>query len=428
MHLCPIQSAFNLHLAVFMVKFDKFVLPNGLIVLVNEDHSTPLAAMSLLYKVGSRNENEDKTGFAHLFEHLMFGGSLHIDSYDEPLQRVGGDNNAFTSNDITNYYLTLPAENLETGFWLESDRLLGLKFSQHSLDVQKNVVIEEFRQRYLNQPYGDAWLLLRPEAYKVHPYKWPTIGKDTLHIQNATLDDVKRFFYGFYAPNNAILSVSGDVTTEQVKSLCAKYFEPIESRSLIDSRIQQEPEQTAERVVEVRKNVPYDALYMVYHMPGRISKNFYCFDIISDLLSNGRSSRLYQNLVKEKQLFSDVHAYISSDMDPGLFIFSGKLMKNVSMKQAENAIQEEIAKICKGEFSEEELQKVKNKYEANILFANVNIMNKAMNLCYFEMLGDASFIVTELNQYLSVGRNEIVSQANAAFVPQNCTKLYYYAE
>ncbi|NJO69352.1 MAG: insulinase family protein, partial [Bacteroidetes bacterium] len=237
-----------------MVKFEKFVLPNGLVVIVNEDHSTPLAALSLLYKVGSRNEDENRTGFAHLFEHLMFGGSIHIDSFDEPLQRVGGDNNAFTSNDITNYYLTVPAENLETGFWLESDRMLGLKFSQSSLDIQKNVVCEEFRQRYLNQPYGDAWLHLRPAAYKVHPYKWPTIGKDISHIQEATLNDVENFFYGFYAPNNAVLSVSGDVTTDQIKSLCSQYFEPIESRKLIQTDILKEPVQTSERIIELRKN------------------------------------------------------------------------------------------------------------------------------------------------------------------------------
>jgi predicted Zn-dependent peptidase len=411
-----------------MINFEKFVLPNGLVVLVNEDHSTPLAAMSLLYKVGSRNEKENKTGFAHLFEHLMFGGSLNIDSFDEPLQKVGGDNNAFTSSDITNYYLTVPAENLVTGFWLESDRMLGLRFSQKSLDVQKNVVCEEFRQRYLNQPYGDAWLLLRPEAYKVHPYKWPTIGKDISHIQDATLSDVKKFFYGFYAPNNAILSVSGDVTVSQIKSLCATYFEPIESRKLINSKIQAEPPQTAERVVEVRKNVPYDALYMVYHMPSRSDRSFYCFDIISDLLSNGRSSRLYQTLVKEKQLFSDIHAYITSDVDPGLFVFSGKLMKNISMKQAEDAIGEEVEKIKNNEFTDEELQKVKNKYEANIQFGNVNIMNKAMNLCYFEMLGDASLINAELQSYMMTGRSDISSLAKTAFVPENCTKLYYYAE
>ena len=411
-----------------MVNFEKFVLPNGLVVIVNEDHSTPLAAMSLLYKVGSRNENESRTGFAHLFEHLMFGGSLHIEAFDEPLQNVGGDNNAFTSNDITNYYLTVPAENLETGFWLESDRLLGLKFSQKSLDVQKNVVCEEFRQRYLNQPYGDAWLLLRPEAYKVHPYKWPTIGKDITHIQDATLSDVKKFFYGFYAPNNAILSVSGDVTVDQIYALCNKYFAPIESRALINSKILPEPEQTSERIVEVRKNVPYDALYMVYHMPARIHPGFYVFDIISDLLSNGRSSRLYQHLVKEKQLFSDINAYITSDLDPGLFVFSGKLMKNVSMKQAEDAIREEVEKIKNNEFADEELQKVKNKYEANIQFANVNIMNKAMNLCYYEMLGNASLLNSEIDKYMATGRKEIAELAKKTFVPENCTKLYYYAE
>ncbi len=411
-----------------MVRFEKFILSNGLVVIVNEDHSTPLAAMSLLYKVGSRNEKENKTGFAHLFEHLMFGGSLNVSSFDEALQRVGGDNNAFTSNDITNYYLTVPAENLETGFWLESDRLMGLKFSQKSLDVQKNVVIEEFRQRYLNQPYGDSWLHLRPEAYKVHPYKWPTIGKDISHIQDATLKDVKKFFNNFYAPNNAILAVSGDVTLDLVKQLCAKYFEPIERRALDNAIIYAEPAQTQGRTLEVRKNVPFDAIYLVYHMSGRKDKDFYSFDIISDLLSSGRSSRLYQKLVKEKQMFSDVHAYITSDFDPGLFVFSGKLMKNISMKQAEDAIMEEVEKLKNGDFSNEEIEKVKNKYEANMQFANVNIMNKAMNLCYFEMLGNASLINSEIDNYMSVERDGIISLAKKAFVPENCTKLYYYAE
>jgi predicted Zn-dependent peptidase len=358
----------------------------------------------------------------------MFGGSLHIESFDEPLQNVGGDNNAYTSNDITNYYLTVPAENLETGFWLESDRLAGLKFSQKALDVQKNVVCEEFRQRYLNQPYGDAWLLLRPEAYKVHPYKWPTIGKDISHIQDATLGDVKKFFYGFYAPNNAILSVSGDVTVDQIYGMCNKYFAPIESRVLLNPQILKEPEQTSERVIEVRKNVPYDALYMVYHMSERSGPGFFSFDIISDLLSNGRSSRLYQRLVKDKQLFSDINAYITSDHDPGLFVFSGKLMKNISMKQAEDAILEEVDKIKNNEFSDEELLKVRNKYEANIQFANVNIMNKAMNLCYYEMLGNASMLNSEIDKFMAVDRKEITTQAKAIFVPENCTKLYYYAE
>ncbi len=411
-----------------MVKYEKFKLPNGLIVIVNEDYSTPLAAMSLLYKVGSRNESEEKTGFAHLFEHLMFGGSVNIDSYDEPLQRVGGDNNAFTSNDITNYYLSLPTENLETGFWLESDRMLSLNFSQKSLDTQKSVVIEEFRQRYLNQPYGDAWLYLRPEAYKVHPYKWPTIGKDISHIENANLEDVKDFFYGYYAPNNAILSVSGDVTVAQVAALCQKYFAPIEKRDLIVRDILQEPVQTSERIIEVRKRVPYDALYMAFHMPGRLNKAYHCFDIISDLLSGGRSSRLYQKLVKEKQLFSDINAYITGDLDPGLFVFSGKIMKNIPVQEAELAILEELEHIKNGLFDDEELQKVKNKYEANVEFGNVNVLNKALNLCYFEMIGDAGLINTDIFQYTSISRDEISKQAKRVFKPENCTKLYYYAE
>lgn len=411
-----------------MVKYERFELPNGLVVIVNEDHTTPLAALSLLYKVGSRNENESRTGFAHLFEHLMFGGSKNIPSYDEPLQRVGGDNNAFTSNDLTNYYLTLPSENLETGFWLESDRMLELDFSQKSLDVQKNVVSEEFRQRYLNQPYGDVWLLLRPEAYKVHPYKWPTIGKDISHIENASLSDVKDFFYRFYAPNNAVLSVSGDVSLQEVKRLCDKYFSPIEKRNVEGAIIPSEPGQTSERVMEVKRKVPFDAIYMAYHMPSRLEKGYYAFDMISDLLSNGRSSRLYYKLVKEKRLFSDINAYITGDFDPGLFVISGKLMKNVSFKEAEEAIGTEISEIIEGNVSPQELEKIQNKYESNFIFSNVNILNKALNLCYFDMLGNVELINSEIDRYASISLQDIKETARTFLKPSNCTKLYYYSE
>src|SRR3954465_12587241 len=303
-----------------MVKFNRFTLDNGLRVIVHEDSSTPLACINILYNVGARDENPEQTGFAHLFEHLMFGGSINIDSYDEPLQLVGGENNAFTTNDINNYYLTLPSENLETGFWLESDRMLSLAFSDKSLEVQRSVVIEEFKQRYLNQPYGDVWLLLRPMVYKVHPYKWDTIGKEISHIENAKMDDVKNFFKRFYCPNNAIMVVAGNIDLEEVKQLSEKWFGPIPKGPENKRNLPVEPAQTEARSLTVERDVPVDAIYKTYHMCSRYDKEYYAVDLISDILSRGNSSRLHNALIKEKQLFGDIHAYVMGDFDKGLFV------------------------------------------------------------------------------------------------------------
>ncbi len=408
-----------------MINIQKQTLANGLRIIAHVDKSTPLAAVNILYNVGAKNEQPNKTGFAHLFEHLMFGGSKNIPSFDSPLQMVGGDNNAWTNSDITNYYLTLPAANIETGFWLESDRMLELDFSEKNLDIQRKVVIEEFKQRYLNQPYGDIPLLLSPLAYKVHPYRWPTIGKDISHIENATLDDVKSFFYSHYAPNNAVMCVAGNIDPDKVFTLAEKWFGDIPKRNIAQSNIAMEPEQTEERHLEVERNVPADMIYKVFHIGGRMDNDFYTVDLLSDILSNGPSSRLIQSLVKEQQLFSEVNAYISGDHHPGLFTITGRLLPDTKMKKAELAIQKEIDKICNHAVADYELQKVKNKVESTLVFSEINFLNKAMNLASFELLGQAENINHEVEKYRLVTAQNLQDSAQQTFQPSNCSTLYY---
>ncbi|MBI5217607.1 MAG: insulinase family protein [Bacteroidia bacterium] len=411
-----------------MIKFDRFTLKNGLRVIVHKDNTTPIVAFNLLYDVGAKDEHPDRTGFAHLFEHLMFGGSVNVPVFDKPLQMVGGENNAFTTNDITNYYITLPKENLETAFWIESDRMLSLAFSKKKLDVQRNVVVEEFKQRYLNQPYGDVWQLLRPLAYKKHPYQWSTIGKEISHIQKASMEDVKRFFYNHYAPDNAILVVAGNITTAEIKKLAEKWFGPIEKRNVKKRKLPKEPVQKKERKLTVKRDVPFDSIFKVYHMCSRLDNAYHATDLISDLLSGGRSSRLYVSIVQEQKLFSEIEGYILGSNDPGLFVISGKLIKGVKMKNAEAAINAEIEKLKLGLLKKQELEKVKNKIEANIVLSEMNVMNKAMNLAYFESLGDADNINSEIKKYRKVTLKDIIKEANKIFTRQNCSTLYYYAK
>lgn len=409
-----------------MISFDKFQLKNGLKVIVNQDTSTPLVAMNILYSVGARDEDESKTGFAHLFEHLMFGGSIHIPNYDEPLQIAGGENNAFTNNDFTNYYLTLPKQNLETAFWLESDRMLSLAFSEKSLEVQRSVVIEEFKQRYLNQPYGDVWLNLRPLAYKVHPYKWNTIGKDISHIENATIDDVKDFFKKHYHPKNAILVLSGNVTTEEVKKLSEKWFEPITSPdSELPTQYSQEPVQKEKRTQTIEANVPAARIYKVFHCCSRTDKEFYATDILSDVLSRGKSSRLYNSLVKEQQLFTDINAYLTGDLDKSLIVFDGRIINGIDMATAEKAIDTEIEKIKNERISQRELAKSKQQLEASMLFSDMNIANRALNLAYYEMLGDAAQINQQVTNYNSVSDAQVQKVANDVLREENSSVVYY---
>ena len=407
------------------IDFDQFKLKNGLMVIVHKDTSSPLACLNIMYDVGSRDENPDRTGFAHLFEHLMFGGSANIPSYDSPLQVAGGSNNAFTSTDITNYYITLPTENLETAFWLESDRMLNLAFTTKSLEVQRNVVIEEFRQRYLNQPYGDAWLLMRPMAYEVHPYQWATIGKEEKHIEEASMEEVKAFFQKHYRPKNAVMVVAGNVTTEEVKKLADKWFEPIEKGEKPERKLPKEPKQTKARKTVAERDVPLDAVYVSFHMCGKNDADYPTWDLISDILSGGESSRLTQRLVKEKRMFTTVNAFGMGERDPSLFTVAGYISQDKTIEEAEAAIWEEIEILQSELVGKKELEKVKNQVEANHEFAEMNLLNKAIGLAYHHLLGDAASINHEIEKYRAVKREDIKRVAREYLQRSNSSTLIY---
>ena len=407
------------------MKINKLTLSNGLRLVHYEDLSTQMVALNIVYDVGARDEDPEHTGFAHLFEHLMFGGSKHIPDYDTPLQLAGGENNAWTNNDITNYYLTVPKPNVETAFWLESDRMLELAFSEQSLEVQRGVVMEEFKQRCLNQPYGDVGHLLRPLAYQVHPYRWPTIGKDLSHIEQATLEEVKSFFYRFYAPNNAVLAVTGNISWDETVCLTEKWFSSIPRRDVPIRHLPQEPVQTEEHRLTVERNVPLDALFMVYHMCGREDADYYAFDILSDILSNGRSSRLTRQLVQEQKVFSSIDAYISGTRHPGLLHISGKPATGVSLEQAEHAVRKELEELQQSLIGEQELEKVKNKFEATQIFGNINYLNVATNLAWYELTGQAEDIDLEVERYRSVTAEQLRTVARQTFRADNSTVLYY---
>ena len=408
-----------------MIQYNKFVLNNGLRVLVHEDHSTPMAVVNVMYDVGARDENPAQTGFAHLFEHLMFGGSINIPDYDEPLQRAGGENNAYTTNDLTNYYCQLPAQNIETAFWLESDRMLSLAFGKKSLDVQRKVVCEEFKEHYINKPYGDVSHKLRALAYTTHPYRWMTIGKELSHVENAQLDDVKNFFYKHYRPTNAILVVSGNVKTDDIKTLSEKWFGPIESGEKYIRNIPQEPVQTQARRLVVKANVPLDAFYKCWHIASRLHNDYYTADLITEVLGGGGSSRLFQALVKEKQLFSNIDCSHSGSADAGLLTIEGKLVKGIKMEDAEKAIENELQKIKTDAVSVAELQKVKNKTESIIAFEDMTIMNRAASLANYELLGDASLMNTELDKYNAVTVEDILRYSNEVLVESNSNTMWY---
>lgn len=411
-----------------MITVNRHTLPNGLRIVHSEMESTQMVALNVLYNVGARDEHPEHTGFAHLFEHLMFGGSVNIPDYDTHVQNAGGENNAWTNNDITNYYITLPRQNVETGFWLESDRMLSLDFNEKSLEVQRQVVIEEFKQRNLNQPYGDVGHLVRGMAYKKHYYQWPTIGKETSHIANATLDEVKDFFFRFYAPDNAILAVTGNISFEDTVALAEKWFGPIPRRNVTTRNLPKEPVQTEERRQAVERNVPVDALYMVFHKCDRLHPDYYSFDMLSDLLSSGRSCRFIQHLVLEKQIFSNIDAYISGSIDEGLFHITGKPSPGISLEEAEEAVWEELEALKTIEIDSYELEKVKNRYESEQIFNNLNYLNVATNLAFFELIGQAEDINYEVEKYRSVTSERIREVARKAFVRENCSVLYYKAK
>ncbi len=408
-----------------MIKYNSFTLDNGLRVFVHEDKNTPLAVLNILYDVGSRDENPDKTGFAHLFEHLMFGGSKNIPNYDEPLQRVGGENNAFTSPDVTNYYVTLPAKNIETAFWLESDRMKSLSFDPKVLEVQRSVVIEEFKQRYLNQPYGDLWLKLRPVVYEKHPYQWATIGKEISHIEDATMDDVKDFFYTHYRPNNACLVVAGNVDTEEVKKMTIKWFGDIPAGEKKERKLPKEPKQTAAKFLEIVSDVPVDALYKAYHMPAKTDPDYYAADLVSDILGRGKSSRLHQKLVKDEPIFSTLSAYVTGSLDPGLLMISGQVSEGITIENADLAVKGVIKEFLAEDLTNLEIEKVKNQAVSSIVYAEVDLLNRAMGIAFGAVMGKPDLVNEETELIKSVSKKDIQEAANNILTPENCTTVYY---
>ncbi len=408
-----------------MIRFEKFTLENGLRVLVHEDNSTPMAVVNVLYDVGAKDEHPEKTGFAHLFEHLMFGGSINIPVYDEPLQVAGGENNAYTTNDLTNYYCQLPAENIETAFWLESDRMLSLAFGKKSLEVQRKVVCEEFKEHYINKPYGDVWHKLRALVYTTHPYKWMTIGASLKHVEDATLADVKAFFKKHYNPSNAILTVAGNVETAKVKELAEKWFGTIPAGEKYNRNLPAEPKQTAARTLEVKADVPLDALYKCWHIYPRTDDRYYTADLITDILSGGGSSRLYQSLVKEQQLFSNIDCYHMGSTDAGLLVIEGKLVKGIDIKKAEAAINDELKKLQATGVTVTELEKVKNKTESALAFEDMSVMNRASSIAMYELLGDADLMNSELEKYRAVTAENLLAETRIIFDENNCSTMYY---
>jgi predicted Zn-dependent peptidase len=386
-----------------------------------------MVAVNVVYNVGSKYEEPDKTGFAHLFEHLMFGGSINIPDFDDHIQDAGGENNAFTNTDLTNFYEVLPAENIETALWLESDRMLQLRFSKKSLDTQKKVVIEEFKETCLNEPYGDMWHHLSRLCYKVHPYQWPTIGKDMSHIAEATLDQVKTFFYHYYRPDNAVLVLAGNIDVKKGIQLVEKWFGSIPAGHYTKPNYLYEPPQIEFRQDILRQDVPHDAVYQGYHMAGRMDDGFYACDLLSDVLANGRSSRFYQRLYKEQELFSTIDAFISGTVDPGLFIIEGKTMPGISMEKAKKAIKLELDMLKNDLISEQELSKLKNSVESSLLYSEVSVLNKAISLAYFEVLGDADMINIEAERYHNVTAEDIRNAAQQVFREENCSEVLYEA-
>lgn len=408
-----------------MIKINKHTLSNGLRIVHTEIKSTQMVALNLLYDVGARDENEHHTGFAHLFEHLMFGGSKNVVSFDEPLQMAGGENNAWTSNDVTNFYITIPKQNVETAFWLESDRMLSLSFDTTSLETQRSVVIEEFKQRCLNQPYGDVYHLVRDLAFTQHPYKWPTIGKQVSHIEEATMAQVKDFFYRFYAPNNAVLAVTGNISFEEVLQLAQKWFGPIPKREIVSRQLPQEPLQRLKRTLEVERNVPVDLIYLGFHMCDRLHPDYYAYDMLSDILARGSSSRLIQRLIKEQQLFTGADANIWGSRDKGMIQMLGQLSPGVSMEQAEEALWHELSLLSRELVDTYEIEKVKNNFESTHVFEHMNYQSIAASLAFWELLGDVEGINTEVETYRKVTREQLQRIAKETFTPSKANLLYY---
>ncbi len=408
-----------------MFDYQRFFLDNGLEVLVHEDSSSKIAVFNLLYKVGSRFEQPGKTGLAHFFEHLMFGSSAHVPEFDRELERVGGSCNAFTSPDITNYYMTLPSSNLETAFWLESDRMGHLSLTEKTIETQRKVVLEEYKQRYLTPPYGDVWHHLRKLAYTTHPYRWPTIGENLGDIEGYTRDMIWEFYQEHYHPGNAILVVAGDVTQKEVARLAQKWFGPIPSRSRKFSQIASEPTQAEKRNLTIQAKVPTDALYKAYKMPAKGTEGYLEADLLSDLLGGGKSSPLEQQLVKNGKIFASVGAYITGSVDPGLLVFSGKMEQGVGAMEAEAALDALLKEFTQKEISDSSLQKIKNQSEAMKTFESIQLLNRAMNLAYYAHLGDPALYWQEFEQKASCEAVQLSSWAKRLLQEDQASVLYY---
>lgn len=408
-----------------MIGYEAFTLDNGLRVIVHEDRSVEIAVLNILYDVGSRDERADKTGFAHLFEHLMFGGSMNIPNYDEPLQRVGGENNAFTNTDVTNYFLTVPAANIETGFWLESDRMLSLSFDPEVLETQRKVVIEEFKQNYLNQPYGDVWLKLRPLVYEVHPYQWATIGKDISHIANASMQEVKDFFYRYYVPNNAIMVVAGKVTSGQVRKLAEKWFGPIPAGSTPRRSLAPEPVQRKRKFTSYGAPVPADAFYEAFHMPGRFDDDYHTAELLSDAMGSGQSSRLYQRLVKESELFTSISSHTAGTVDPGMLVINGRIRPGIALEDAHAAVDQLVSEVADQGITPQELEKVKVQAESSLEFGEVEVLNRAISLAFATLSGDTSYVNRERERIEGITIDDIRRVAHDVLREGNASVMYY---
>lgn len=408
-----------------MINYHRRVLSNGLTLLLHQDSSTPLVAINTIYRVGAKDENPEKTGFAHLFEHLMFGGTTEVPDYDAPIQMCSGENNAFTNNDYTNYYIVLPKDNLEVALYIEADRMVNLNINSRSLALQQKVVEEEYKERYVNRPYGDLWSLIRPMVYKKHPYRWSTIGSDIAHVRDASLDDVKLFYDRFYTPQNAILAIAGDLDIDATVEVVERIYGSIKKGEIIEKLPITEPQQSEKRELDVVRDVPSSMVYIVYHMGNRVSREFAICDIISDLLSGGSSSRMYQNLIKNERAFSAVNAYITGDVEEGMFIVCGTLLPETLIERAEELLLSQLEPIIEGNIDDYELEKVKNKFEVNTIFGELNVMNKAMNLCYYEMIGDITLINREIDNFRSITKEEISTAAKRIFRAENSSILRY---
>lgn len=409
----------------------RHTLANGLRIVHHEDTTTQMVAVNLLYNVGARNEDAEHTGYAHLLEHLMFEGSVNIPNYDIHVQLAGGENNAWTNNDLTNYYITIPKSNVETAFWLESDRMLGLALTEQSVKVQKEVVIEEFKQQHLNRPYGDVQHLIRALAYKVHPYRWPTIGITPQHIEQATRDSIMQFYQRYYTPGNAILSVVGNISFDEVVQMAEKWFGTIENKAMPSSTCRyihtplMEPEQKRMRRKTVYRHVPSDMLIMAFHMSDRYQQEYHVCDLITDILSAGQSSRLIQRLINTRKLFTSLDAYIQGSLDAGLLYIMGRLSDGVTFEEAEQAVWHELDTLKRVAVPDEELNKVRNRSESERTFNNISYLNRAINLAQLELIGQDPTLDDELTRYCSVTAEDIKHTSRKIFTKKNCSVLYY---